>query len=63
MRHIGAMTAAFATGQMVGPVFASSLHQLTGGFSASLVATSAILAATAASLLVVAPSRRTNASV
>lgn len=50
MRHIAAMTAAFATGQMIGPLFASTLHDLTGGFSASLLATSAALAATALTL-------------
>jgi predicted MFS family arabinose efflux permease len=50
LRHIAAMTAAFATGQMIGPLFASTLHDLTGGFAASLLATSAALAATALAL-------------
>lgn len=50
MRHIGVMTAAFATGQMVGPVFASALHDRTGDFGASLVITSAILVVTALAL-------------
>jgi MFS family permease len=47
MRHIAAMTASFATGQMLGPVFAGTLHDLTGGFAASFAATSAALLATA----------------
>lgn len=34
MRHIGVMTIAFAAGQMIGPVFASSLHRSTGSFAA-----------------------------
>ncbi len=55
MRHIAAMTAAFATGQMIGPLFASTLHDLTGSFSASLLATSAALAATALTLILNPP--------
>lgn len=51
VRHIGAMTAAFATGQMVGPVFASALHDLTGGFTLSLVLTSLALVVTLAPLV------------
>lgn len=53
MRHIGAMTAAFATGQMIGPVFASVLHDLTGGFTLTLVLTSAVLVATVLPLCLV----------
>lgn len=52
MRHIGAMTAAFATGQMAGPVIASALHGLTGGFGVSLGVTSVLLVATALSLTI-----------
>ena len=51
MRHIAVMTASFASGQMVGPVFAISLHDLTGSFSASLLTTSLVLVATAMALL------------
>jgi len=50
MRHIGVMTAAFATGQMVGPLFAGILYDLTGSFSAALVSTSAALIVTAIAL-------------
>lgn len=51
MRHIAVMTASFATGQMIGPVFAGSIYDLTGGFSASLVITSAILIVTVIPML------------
>ncbi|MBW6495658.1 MAG: YbfB/YjiJ family MFS transporter, partial [Burkholderiaceae bacterium] len=47
MRHIAVMTIAFASGQMVGPVFASSLHQATGSFTAPLLAASVVLLLTA----------------
>jgi len=50
MRHLAVMTAAFAVGQMVGPVLASSLYSVTQNFSVSLVLASAILVATAAVL-------------
>ncbi len=46
MRHLAAMTAAFAIGQMIGPVFASSLYEMTGSFAASLVLASVALVAT-----------------
>jgi hypothetical protein len=52
MRHIAVMTASFATGQMIGPVFASSVHDLTGSFSAALLITSAALVVTALALMV-----------
>jgi predicted MFS family arabinose efflux permease len=52
MRHIAVMTASFASGQMIGPLFASSLHDLTGSFSASLLTTSVVLVTTAGALLV-----------
>ena len=47
MRHIAVMTASFATGQMIGPVFASSVYDLTQSFAVSLIITSAILVITA----------------
>ncbi|MHA1571245.1 MAG: YbfB/YjiJ family MFS transporter [Alphaproteobacteria bacterium] len=52
MRHIAVMTASFATGQMIGPVFASSLYGLTGSFSASLLSTSVVLVITALALMI-----------
>ena len=52
MRHIAVMTAAFATGQMIGPVFASSAYDLTQSFAVSLIITSAILVVTAMTLMV-----------
>lgn len=57
MRHIAVMTATFATGQMVGPVFASSIYDLTRSFSASLLITSIALVVTAMTL-VVRPSKK-----
>ena len=45
-RHIAVLTASFATGQMIGPVFASSVHDLTGSFSVSLLVTSVALLVT-----------------
>ncbi len=47
MRHIAVMTIAFAGGQMIGPVFAGSLHQATGSFTAPLLAASVLLLVTA----------------
>lgn len=46
MRHLGAMTAAFASGQMIGPMFASWVYGLTQSFSVSLVFVSVVLVAT-----------------
>ncbi|NKB52705.1 MAG: YbfB/YjiJ family MFS transporter [Rhizobiaceae bacterium] len=46
MRHLGAMTAAFAGGQMIGPMFASWIYGLTQSFSTSLIFASLILVAT-----------------
>lgn len=51
MRHVAAMTASFATGQMIGPVFASSVYDLTQGFAVSLAVTSAALIVTAITLV------------
>lgn len=51
VRHVGVMTAAFATGQMVGPVFASALHDLSGGFGLPLIITSVALVLTLAPLM------------
>jgi len=50
MRHIAVMTAAFATGQMIGPVFASTLYELTQSFSIPLIITSVVLVMTAMTL-------------
>jgi hypothetical protein len=47
MRHIAVMTASFATGQMIGPVFASTVHDLTQSFAVSLIISSATLIITA----------------
>lgn len=55
MRHLSAMTAAFACGQMIGPIFASWIYGLTQSFSASLVFASVILAAT---VLMLAPTHQ-----
>jgi len=43
MRHIAAMTTAFAAGQMIGPVFASMLYEAGGGFALPLIVTSLLL--------------------
>jgi len=51
MRHIAVMTASFATGQIIGPLFASSVYDVTQGFSVALVVTSVTLAITATTLL------------
>lgn len=50
MRHIGVMTAAFALGQMVGPLLAALAYDATGDFAAPLAAASAALLGTAAAL-------------
>jgi MFS family permease len=51
MRHIAIMTAAFASGQIIGPLFAGIIYRHTESFSLSLLATSVILVITAWSLL------------
>jgi len=43
VRHIALLTAAFAGGQMIGPLFASVLFSFTGSFDASLIVTAVIL--------------------
>lgn len=53
IRHIASMTAAFATGQMVGPIFAGSVYAITESFDAILLASAAAVAATAAMLVFV----------
>jgi MFS family permease len=50
-RLMAAMTAAFATGQILGPVFASLLIEARGGLSGALLAGSLLLAASAFALL------------
>ncbi len=47
MRHIAVMTVSFATGQMIGPVFASFVYDSTQSFAVSLIITSATLIITA----------------
>ena len=54
-RHIAAITASFAAGQMVGPLFAAWAYEATGSFSAPLLIASVALAATAAPLLAKTP--------
>ncbi len=49
-RHIAVMTAAFATGQMVGPALAGWAYGATQSFAAPLLLASAALALTAAAL-------------
>ena len=39
------------TGQMIGPVFAGSIHDLTQSFAVALIITSVLLIITAATLL------------
>ncbi len=51
MRHIAALVSAFATGQMLGPVLASSIHTVTGNFDAVLLLTTASLIATTLTLM------------
>ncbi|MGI9414835.1 MAG: YbfB/YjiJ family MFS transporter [Hyphomicrobiales bacterium] len=47
VRHIAALTAAFAAGQMIGPVFAGALYEWTQSFTLALISTSLVLIATA----------------
>ncbi len=51
MRHIAVMTAAFASGQIIGPVFAGFVHDLSGSFTPVLLITAAPLLATAINLV------------
>ena len=51
MRHVAMMTASFATGQIIGPVFATVVHSLTQSFTASLIIASAALTVTATTLM------------
>ena len=51
MRHIAVMTTAFASGQMVGPVIASLIYNVTKSFSPTLVLTSVALVITALNLI------------
>ena len=51
MRHIAAMTASFALGQMIGPAFASTLHDMTRSFVAPMVIASAVMVVTVLPLL------------
>lgn len=47
VRHVAAMTAAFAAGQAIGPGFAGALHDVTASFAPSLIVIAIILVATA----------------
>ena len=49
-RHIAVMTAAFATGQMIGPALAGWAYSATQSFAAPLLLASAALALTAGAL-------------
>ncbi|MCP5373091.1 MAG: YbfB/YjiJ family MFS transporter [Hyphomicrobiales bacterium] len=51
LRHIAAMTAAFAAGQMAGPPLAGLVHDAGGGFAGPLAVTALVLLATAAGLV------------
>jgi hypothetical protein len=51
MRHIAVMTASFATEQMIGPVFASSVYGLTQSFAPFLIIASILLILTAMTLV------------
>lgn len=50
-RHIAAMTAAFAAGQMIGPAFAGWVYEATQSFAGPLLITSIALATTAMTLM------------
>jgi len=43
MRHIAAMTAAFASGQIIGPIFAGIVFDLTLSFNVALIGASGVL--------------------
>jgi predicted MFS family arabinose efflux permease len=47
VRHIAALTASFAVGQMVGPVIAGYAFEYTGSFAGPLIVAAVLLAATA----------------
>ncbi len=51
MRHIAVMTASFATGQMIGPMFASFVYDLTQSFAVPLIIASVTLIITAMTLI------------
>lgn len=55
MRHIAAMTAAFALGQMIGPLFGSASHGLFQSFAPALIGTSILLTVTAITLAIRPP--------
>ena len=55
LKFIAVLTATFATGQIIGPTFAGTVHDLTGGFAAALLVTAVILAATAMALVIGLP--------
>jgi len=51
LRHIAIMTASFATGQIVGPLFASAVYDATQSFAAALLIASAALIVTVLPLM------------
>ncbi len=57
LRHLAAMTAAFASGQVIGPVLAGWIYNQTQSFSAALLFASALLTASLFMLIVKAPNR------
>ena len=50
MRHIAAMTAAFALGQMIGPLVGSTAYDLSDSFAPALLGTSILLAISATAM-------------
>ncbi len=58
MRHIAVMTAAFASGQIIGPLLASAAWSMTASFSASLMLASLVLVITAVALVAKIKPRR-----
>lgn len=59
LRHLAAMTAAFASGQVIGPVFAGWIHAQTNSFSAALIFASVLLTASLLMLVVKTPRDKT----
>ena len=60
IRHIAAMTTAFATGQILGPMLASAWFSMSGRLSGALVLTSALLIVSLFGLLQPAPHAQGN---
>ena len=58
IRHIAAMTTAFAVGQILGPLFASAWFTVSGSLSGALVLTSVLLLASAVAVVQPFPQSR-----